>query len=281
MSRLESVKRTVCRWFSSIPFFVLLGLILGCFISVAVIPKPNIGIISISSPLVEQTYTDNILDMLKYARDNNNIKAVVLQINSPGGSASDIEPIYLEVLRLRQQKPVVASVGTIAASGGYYIAIASNFIYAEPTSLLGSIGAWSSLPHPEELGEDVITSGPFKATGGSGRKALSMLETMKQQFSTAVTSQRGDRLKLSGDELSRAEIYSGTESLRYGLIDAIGTRTTDAIAKAASLAGIRNYGVVKLEIRQPSSWLSLLSMKDLKARTGLTPTYYYLYFESE
>jgi len=282
MPRLESVKRLVCRWFSSILFFVLLGLILGGFISVAAIPKPDIGIINISGLVVEQAYTDDILDMLRYARDDDNIKAVVLQINSPGGSASDIEPIYLDVLRLRQQKPVVASIGTIGASGGYYIAVASNFIYTEPTSLVGSIGAWSSLPRPEELDEYVITSGPFKATGGSRRKAIGVLETFRQQFVTAVTSQRGDRLKLSEEELSRAEIYSGTESLRYGLTDDIGT-STDAIAKAASLAGVRNYEVVKLEIEQPYYFLFFGSadMEALKSRTGLVPIYYYLFFESE
>jgi len=281
MTGLESAKRLVRRWFSSIPLCVLFGLILGGFISIAVIPKPNIGIINISGLLVEQAYTDDILDMLRYARDNDNIKAVVLQIDSPGGGASATEQIYLDLLRLRQQKPVVVSVARIAASGGYYAAVASNFIYAEPTSLVGSIGAWASLPRPEELDEDIVTSGPFKATGGSRRKTIGVLETFRQQFVTAVMSQRGDRLKLSEDELSRAEIYSGTESLRYGLIDDIGT-STDAIAKAASLAGIRNYGVVELYIAKPYFQLfSSSELEDLKSRTSLVPTYYYLYFESE
>ena len=156
--------------------------------------------------------------------------------------------------------------------------MASNFIYAEPTSFLGSIGALASLPRPEELDEDIITTGPFKATGGSRRKATVVLEMVRQEFVEAVVSQRGDRLKISEEELSRAEIYTGTESLRYGLIDDIGTSTA-AIEKAASLAGIRNYGVVELHIPKPV--IVFFSMEDLKSRTSLVPVYYYLYFEQE
>ena len=279
MPKLESFKGLMRCWLSSIPFFALLGLILGALIAIPVIPKPNVAIITISGEILEQTYADDILDMLRYARDKNSIKAVVLIIDSPGGGASATEQLYLDVLRLRQQKPVVASIGTMAASGGYYIAVASNFIYAEPTSQIGNIGAWTSLPRPEELDEDIITTGPFKATGGSRRKAISTLATLKQQFVTAVMSQRGNRLKLSEEELSQAGIYSGVESLKYGLIDDIGT-ITDAIAKAASLAGVRNYEVVGLHIPQPTTFW-FFSLEDLKSQTSTAPAYYYLHFELE
>ena len=280
MPRLESATKLVRRWLSSIPFFVLLSLILGGLISMAVIPKPNIATITISGLILEQAHIDDIVRVLRYAREDDSIKAVVLQIDSPGGGASATEQVYLNLLRLRQEKPVVVSVGTIAASGGYYVAAASNFIYAEPTSQLGSIGAWVSLPSPEELDEDVLTSGLFKATGGSRRKVIGWLETFRQQFVEAVVSQRGDRLKMSEEELSRAEIYTGVESLKYGLIDDIGT-ATEAIEKAASLAGIRNYRVVELHIEKPSLWFFLANMEDLKSQTSLVPVYYYLYFEQE
>jgi len=123
-----------------------------------------------------------------------------------------------------------------------------------------------------------MTSGPFKATGGSTRKYTGVLETFRQQFVDAVVSQRGDRLKISEVELSRAEIYTGTESLRYGLIDDIGTSSA-AIEKAASLAHIRNYEVVELQIRAPVIWF--FSVETLKSQTGTMPAYYYLHFESE
>ena len=281
--RLELVKGLIRRWIGSIPFFAVIGLIIGALISIPTIHRPYIGTITISGSIVEQAYADDILEMLSYAGADNNIKGVVLQIDSPGGEASVIEQIYLDVLRLRSRKPVVASVGSQGASGGYYIVVASNFIYAGPSSQLGSIGSWTSLPVPEELEEDIVTSGPFKATGGSRRKAIADLETVKEEFVSAVMSQRGDRLKLSREELSRAEIYSGSESLGYGLIDDIGTSTA-AIQKAASLARIRNYGVIdineKLRIWKPPYWPLFLSIEDLKSRTVLMPTYYYLYFES-
>lgn len=282
MSRPESTKRLVRRWLSSIPFFIVLGLLLGGLISILAIPKPSIVTITISGPIINQAYTDDIVDMLQYARGSNNIKAVVLRIDSPGGGASATEQIYLDLLRLRQQKPVVASIGTIAASGGYYVAVASNFIYAEPTSQIGSIGAWVSLPQPEELEENIGSTGPFKISGGSRRKSISTLEMVRQGFVGAVMSQRADRLQLTEEELSRAEIYLGVESRRLGLIDEIGTRAA-AIEKAASLAGLRNYEVVELEvINQPFFWfLGSSELAALKSRTGLIPAYYYLYFEQE
>ena len=282
MFRGESRTRFV-RWLTSIPSLALLGLILGVFISIPVIPRPNIGMITIYGAISEQSYADDILRMLSYARSEGSIKAVILQIDSPGGSASLSEQIYLDILRLKQQKPVVASIGESGASGAYYIAVAANLIYAEPTSILGSIGAWMSLPSPEELDEGIITSGPFKATGGSRRKAFGTLETFRQQFVAAVMSHRGERLKLSEVELSRAEIYTGVEGLRYGLIDDIGT-STSAIESAASLARVRNYGVInineELGVLQPSYW-PFSSIEELKSRTGTMPGYYYLYFESE
>lgn len=281
MSRLESANRLVRRWFIAIPLLALVGLIVGTLVSTMVIPKPNIGTITISGAILQQSYTDDILDMLRYARGENNIKAVVLQIDSPGGAVSVVEQIYLDVLRLRQHKPVVASVGARAASGGYHIAVAANLIYAEPSSMIGSIGVIGILPSPEELDEEAITSGPFKAIGGSRRNFISRLETIRQQFVTAVVSQRGEHLKLSEEEISWAAIYSGVESLEHGLIDNIGTSTV-AIEEAASLAGIRNYGVVNINKKlgkwQPTYW-PFFTMEDLKSLSGPMPGYYYLYFE--
>ncbi len=277
MSRLGLLKLFMLRWARSIPFFILLGLILGIMIAIPVVPTPEIAILSISGVITDQTYTDSVIDELRALSANNSIKAVVLLIDSPGGSASAIEPIYLEVLRLRQQKPVVTSIGTVGASGGYYIAVATNFIFASPSSSVGSIGVRTTLPTPESLDENIVTSGPFKASGGSIRKTLANTATLKQQFIGAVTSQRGSRLSLTEYELSRAEVYSGTESLKYGLIDDIGT-STDAIQKAALLARIRNFKVVEHSIRSSEPIIILIP---LEAPANTVPIYYYLYIEME
>lgn len=281
MPRLETARRIAIRWFTSIPFYILLGLILGFLISIPAIPKPKVAVIPISSAIFGQSYTADILAELKSAREDNSVKAIVLQIDSPGGSASSIEPIFLDVLELKQHKPVVAFIGSIGASGGYYIAVASNLIYAGPSSTIGSIGVIGSLPTAEALDENTITTGPFKSTGGSRRKTVSFVATLKQQFIDAVISQRGDRLNISDAELSRAEVYSGAESLRNGLIDEISTIGA-AIEKAAILAGIRNYEVERAYISLPFlGFFGFSSMVELKSQTGLIPTYYYLYFESE
>ena len=151
MPGLESTKRLLRSWFTSIPFFVVLGLILGLAIAIPAIPRPKVAIIPISGAIMDQSYTDNILDALRRAGDDRSIKAVVLQIDSPGGGAPVVEQIYLDVLRLRGKKPVVASVGSMAASGGYYIAIAAENIYAPPTAEVGSVGVISTLPTAEKL----------------------------------------------------------------------------------------------------------------------------------
>ena len=283
MPKLESTKRLLISWFTSIPFFILLGLGLGFAIAIPLIPQPKIATISIADVLLDQTYVDDVVKALTRAREDNSIKAIVLEIDSPGGYVVTTEQIYLEVLRLRQKKPVVASVKMMAASGGYYVAVAANYIYAQPTSLVGSVGARSSLPEPERLDETSLTTGLFKATGGSKRSAISDLEMVRQEFVSAVMSQRGSRLNIVEEKLSQAELYFGVESLRYGLIDAIGTRT-DAIKKAAELAGIRNYEVVELDIPQPFAFFFFFGSAEwakLKAQTSTVPVYYYLHFESE
>ncbi|MFC2020661.1 S49 family peptidase [Chloroflexota bacterium] len=283
MPWLESTKRLLCRWFTSIPFFILLGLILGAALAIPAIPRPKIATIPISGPLLEQDFTDNIVKALISARDDNSVKAVILKIDSPGGYVITSEQIYLEARRLQQKKPVVTLVQTIAASGGYHVAVAADFIYAMPTSSVGSVGAFSSLPSPEILNEATLSTGLFKATGGSKRRAIAVLEMIRQQFVSVVMSHRGDRLKMSEEKLSQAELYTGTEALTYGLIDAIGT-TTDAAKKAAEMAGIINYELVDVYIPRPLSFYLFFGSADLaqlKAQTGNVPVYYYLHFESE
>lgn len=282
MSRLESVAGFMRRTVVSLPFLALVGLIIGGLVAAPLMPKPSVAIIAITpEALLDQAYTDDIVEMLRDARADDSIKAVVLKINSPGGYVVTTEQIYIEVLRLRQQKPVVASVNMIAASGGYYIAAAAAFIYALPTSQVGSIGVRGGLPFPEELDEYTLTSGPFKSTGGSKRGAVAELEMIRQQFVSAVLSNRGDRVILSEKELSRAEVYLGTVSLEYGLVDGIGT-IDDAIEKAAGLAGIRNYEVMEFAVSQPSpDFLDPSDLAAIKSQTSLMPIYYYLYVESE
>ncbi len=261
----------------------VMALIIGYVSFSLFIGPPKIGIVKISGFTLDQGTADKLSRLLKYAKDEKNIKAVVLELDSPGGEATATEEIYLSLLELRKEKPVVVSVDGSALSGGYYIAVASDFIYAKPTSLVGSIGVWMRIPGPERLQEDIMPSGPAKSTGGVRKKVASWLQMVAEGFLQAVIIQRGSNLRLTKEELSQAEIYIGTEALRYGLIDKIGSRS-EAVEKAASLAGLRNYQEVdinkQLELLLPYSGFFLYELspdtEDLSSAKSVYPQYYYL-----
>ena len=285
--KLNLVKNKMKDWFTPTPIFlvwgwIILALIIGGLISVfsfrEFIAKPEVGVIRISGPILFQEQTDEILEQLRYAKEKKTIKAVVLEIDSPGGEASVVEGIYLALLRLREEKPIVASINQRGASGGYYIALASNFIYAKPDSEIGSIGAWTSLPYPEMPSEDILPTGPFKDTGMTRQKAVGQLEMLRQSFLGVVLFHRGEKLKISADELTKAEVYTGIEGLGAGLIDEIGSNF-DAIEKAADYAGIAHYQVVDIagkmaEKVQTEKWG--VTQPTTESKKELLPTYYYL-----
>lgn len=281
MGWLRKILNSVRQYLASKQAFLIYGLALGVLGSVVLIPRPEIAVISLTGS-IGQGMVDETLDTINEAMSDRRIRAVVLQIDSPGGEVCAIEQIYLDLTRLRESKPVVATIGAIAASGGYYVAQGANYIYAEKGSQLGSVGVWVRLPDAEELDERLLTTGLFKATGGSKRKAVVWLEMLRKQFTGVVIAERGSRLKLSEEALSRAEIYLGMEGLNTGLIDAIGTRN-DAIRKAAQMAHIRNYKVVDITPESESLFIifSKADMSAIKASSHLMPVYYYLYFESE
>ncbi|PIV65167.1 MAG: hypothetical protein COS09_01000, partial [Candidatus Nealsonbacteria bacterium CG01_land_8_20_14_3_00_12] len=262
--------------------WIILVLIIGGLISVfsfqEFIAKPEVGVIRISGSILGQWQADEILEQIRYAKEKKEIKGVVLEIDSPGGEASVVEGIYLALLRLREEKPIVASINQRGASGGYYIALASNFIYAKPDSEIGSIGAWTSLPYPEMPSEDILPTGPFKDTGMTRQKAVGQLEMLRQSFLGVVLFHRGEKLKISADELTKAEVYTGIEGLGAGLIDEIGSNF-DAIEKAADYAGIAHYQVVDIaekmaEKVQTEKWG--VTQPTTESKKELLPTYYYL-----
>lgn len=288
MTKLETLAELLHELKKSNLFLVIVALITGYLLSNALIEQPEVGIIRITGVVlknensIDTTAAQTIVDMLRYAEENSRIKAVVLDIDSPGGLASASEEVYLGVLKLRKEKPVVASIESMGASGAYYIAIASNFIYAKPTSIVGSVGVISKLPKPEGIDESTITSGPFKDVGSPSREWAYQSKMAAQSFHQAVLLQRKDKLKMSGEELARGEIYIGTVGHRLGLVDGIGS-TSDAIEKAASYAGIANYRVVELSISTNATALSPFRVNEslLESPTNTAPVNYYLYIGAE
>lgn len=203
-----------------------------------------IGIIDVEGAILSSEDANICLEAINQAITNNTVKAVVLRVNSPGGYADLVEQIYLDLLELRRVKPVVASV-TLALSGGYYIAVAADYIYVEPTSFIGNIGVIGVMPPTLIPSETVLETGVYKATGFSKLLFPFNLTRALDSFISAVKAGRGERLKISPMELRRGMIYMGSEALSIGLVDGIGS-LQKAISKAAEEAGIVEYEVVNL-----------------------------------
>ena len=236
------------RSFGRFALIALLGgivaLAAGVFLAGRLIPRPQVGIIRLSYEIGSLS-TYEITEQLKYARENPALKAVVVVMNSPGGSAALSEELFLDVLQTREKLPVVASIDLLAASGAYYMAAAADEIYAKPTSNVGSVGVIASLPGDVFIEEDLLTTGPYKAFGGTRDGYVRQIERAKFAFLDAVRVGRGERLTMDLADLSRAEIYTGIQALDYGLIDGLGSGE-EAIERAAALAGLRDYETVEL-----------------------------------
>jgi len=266
---------------------VVVPLVVGLYAAPRLVPKPKIGIVRLSLDIFAGS-TFEITEQLAYARENDDVKAVVLVINSPGGSAAFSEELYLDVLNTRADgMPVIASIDLLAASGAYYMAAAADEIYAKPTSAVGSVGVISSLPGEVFIEEELLTTGPYKAFGGTRDGFVRQMERAKFAFLEAVSIGRGERLAIDLETLSRAEIFTGVEALRYGLIDDL-LAQDEAIQRAAELAGLSNYEVVELyplvfdegsniffEYEPPEVDVDAL----WAAPTNLPPGLYYRYIE--
>ncbi|MFQ5800903.1 MAG: S49 family peptidase [Candidatus Hydrothermarchaeales archaeon] len=264
-----------------LPLLVLGAVLTGYVAFVYAIGIPKVGVIKIDGAIMEKEKADKINEMLRFARDRRDIRAVVLEINSPGGIASASEDIYLTVLGLREKKPVVASIHSLGASGAYFIASASDYIFAKTASNVGSIGVRAVLPRRVPPDEDTLTTGPLKKSGFAREDFVRDLEIVKEAFLRSVLSQRGDRIKIEKEELSKAGIYIGVEAKRFGLVDELGSNT-DAYSRAASFAGLRKYRVLdinkELSITLDESTVFLVNESRIN-RTNTAPAYYFIYME--
>jgi len=200
------------------------------------------------------------------------VRAVVLRINSPGGTVAASQEIYAAVrrFRARTRKHVVVSMSTVAASGAYYAACAADKIYANPGSITGSIGViaewynYGDLLRWAKLQDVVIKSGEFKDAGSPTRPLTEaerayfqgLIDTMYAQFVAAVAA--GRRMEEAAvRKLADGRIFTGEEARRYGLVDAVGT-LQDAVAEAARMAGIRGEPRIVQPARRRLSLLDLV-----------------------
>ena len=193
-------------------------------------------------PLVADELTDEVHEDLEEARQNDSIEAVVLEVNTPGGGLGATEELALDVERTAAEMPVVVSVEEMAASGGYYVSAPADEIYANPGSVVGSVGIRYSHMDSSDPGTS-ITSGPDKDGGATEHDAIEMANVMVEGFYGTVLEHREDDLELTEEELAYAKVYSSQQAVHNGLIDEIGTTDT-AIQAAAEKAGLDSYEVV-------------------------------------
>lgn len=181
---------------------------------------------------------------LRNARQNETVQAVVLHVDTPGGSLAATESLALEVERTAAEMPVVVSVSQMAASGGYYVSAPADEIIANPSAMIGSVGINFAYLDPGTPPSSAIQSGPDKSGGYTEAEAIEMADMMVQGFYGLVLEHRGDELELTEAELGYAKVYPSQVAVHNGLIDEIGTRET-AIQRAAELGDLDRYEVVE------------------------------------
>ena len=238
-------------------------------------------------------YSESFIKEFKKAYKDNDVKAIVLRINSPGGSALASENIWREIENAKKAgKIVVTSMGDYAASGGYYIACNSNYIIAQPNTLTGSIGVFGMIPSFQNLLKnklgitiDVVKTNQH-ADYGTGLRPLdgtemATIQNSIEQIYSTFTKRVADGRKMTVaqvDSIGQGRVWAGVDALNLGLVDKLGN-IDDAIAKAAELAKISNYSIVYYP--KQKDWFTLLFSNDDELEAALKTKLGSLYFTYE
>ncbi|SKB47708.1 protease-4 [Parapedobacter luteus] len=210
--------------------------------------------------------SERISRELRKVRRDDKVKAVVFRINSPGGSALASDVIWREVELLRQEKPIIVSMGDVAASGGYYIAAAADSIFAQPNTITGSIGVFGLIPnlqglYNDKLGitydkvktskyADMLTTFDRPLSNDEFNILQREVERIYDTFLQRVADGRG-LSKARVDSIGQGRVWSGQQALAIGLVDRLGS-IDDAIAAAANKAGLNDFRIVTYPaIKQP------------------------------
>ncbi len=238
----------------SVVLFLLLCAVVGWLLAETVAPKPVIGLLRLDGyRIIDTNEAERLVASLTAAGQDDRIAAIVLEIDTPGGSAISSELIQEAVLQVRQSKPVVASVTGLATSGGYLVAAATDMIFTTPSAEIGSVGAITARPGDPTLPPGSLFTGPYKRGGGSRFDKIRQLDVVKQSFAggvMALRSQAPNPITIDLQTLTEARVYLGREALALGLVDAEGSRP-DAVAAAADLAGVTRYDLVELAAYLP------------------------------
>ncbi len=209
----------------------------------------KIALVELNEPIIS---SEDIVRQLKKYRENRSIKAIVFRVESPGGGVAASQEIYEEVKKTRESgKPIVVSMGAVAASGGYYVSCGATRIVANPGTLTGSIGVIFQFLHFSELmkklgiDESTFKSGKLKDSGSPFRKVTpeeqkyfqSLISDVYDQFVDVVAKER--RLNINYvKKYADGRVFTGRQAKQYGFVDTLGT-LEDAVSIAGKLAGIQ------------------------------------------
>ena len=261
--------------------FIILGTIVGLFFLMLILLRSMSGGASIGQKVAVIDVTgiisksDATIKLIHAYRDDSSVKAIVIRIDSPGGSVAPVQEIYTELEKI--EKPIVASMAGSAASGGYYIACAADTILANPGTLTGSIGVimqftrMKGLYDKVGLEHQVIKSGQFKDTGSPFRALTEPEQAVLQatvddvynQFVDTISEARGNLLtRAEVVELADGRIFSGRQALDSKLIDQLGN-LPDAIKIAGELGGIEGKPKVLRKERKTSLFEQLVGIKQM------------------
>ncbi|RVT98073.1 signal peptide peptidase SppA [Mucilaginibacter limnophilus] len=237
--------------------------------------------------------SDKLSEALRKVRLDNKVKAVVLRVNSPGGSSLASDVIWREVALTKKVKPIIVSMGDVAASGGYYISCAADSIFAQPNTITGSIGIFAVLPNMQKFFNDKlgitfdnVKTGQYADLGDISRPLTPAERGILQNqvnhgysIFTKVVADGRKKTQAYVDSIGQGRVWTGEQAMKIGLVDRLGN-INDAVKSAAKMAKLKNYKLVTYP-EQESVWGQLgaglsaeVKQSMLKSELGDNYAYY-------
>lgn len=221
----------------------------------------------------QNIYAADLIDNIQKASNDNSVKAIVLRVSSPGGSALASDLIWREIECAKEKKPVVVSMGEYAASGGYYISCGANYIFAQPNTLTGSIGVFGLIPCTKKLTDNIgITFDGVSSNKSSAVTIVTPLTDKQRQYLTKMVEKTYDTFtkrcadgrgttQTAIDSIGQGRVWLGKDALNMGLVDELGG-IEDAIEKAKQLANVSVCEVVEYPKTLDMMERIMMKMKD-------------------
>lgn len=229
----------------------------------------KIGVITVDGVIMDSKDT---IELLQAAEEDKQLQAIILRIDSPGGAVGPTQEIYEEIQRIDAKKPIYASFGAIAASGGYYLGAATRKIWASPGTLTGSIGVimefmdLSKLYEFAKVSPQTVKAGRYKDAGNPSRALTTeeqdmmnnLIAGVHKQFINDIMKRRSTKIKGDINELAQGQIFSGESAMNSGLVDAMGSLWTAGRSIHTELKIKEEFGLKFIEKKKKMGFLDLM-----------------------